>query len=104
MDKLNSLTSVWKHSFVLLCILVLNSGASGSLWFVMVRLQLWHHQIAGMHSAQLGELASKRNLSTQLIQQILRAQQCMKAQADSHRSKHEFQVGDLVYLKLQPHL
>ncbi|KAJ1268317.1 hypothetical protein BS78_07G125600 [Paspalum vaginatum] len=28
----------------------------------------------------------------------------MKSQADGHRSEQEFQVGDMVYLKLQPHL
>jgi hypothetical protein len=47
----------------------------------------------------------ERNLLTQLIQQqLLCAQQRMKAQGDSHRSEREFQVGDVVYLKLQPHL
>lgn len=28
----------------------------------------------------------------------------MKHQADKNRTKREFQVGDLVYLKLQPHV
>lgn len=28
----------------------------------------------------------------------------MKIQADKHRSEREFVVGDLVYLKLQPHI
>jgi hypothetical protein len=46
-----------------------------------------------------------RNFLSQLIQQqLLRAQQRMKHQADTHRSEREFQVGDLVYLKLQPHV
>lgn len=42
---------------------------------------------------------------TQLIQQhLLRAQQRMKAYADSHTLEREFWEGDMVYLKLQPHL
>jgi ribosomal protein L21E len=42
---------------------------------------------------------------TQAIQQNLhRAQQRMKAQADKHRMEREFTVGDWVYLKLQPHV
>jgi hypothetical protein len=28
----------------------------------------------------------------------------MKAQADAKRTKREFQVNDMVYLKLQPHI
>ncbi|CAL9217276.1 unnamed protein product, partial [Arabidopsis halleri] len=34
---------------------------------------------------------------------LLRAQNRMKQYADSHRSQREFQVGDSVYLKLQPY-
>lgn len=47
----------------------------------------------------------ERNLLTQLIQQqLVRAQNRMKHYANSNRSEREFQVGDMVYLKLQPHL
>jgi hypothetical protein len=46
-----------------------------------------------------------RNLLTKLIQQQLsRAQQRMKAQADTNRSERTFAVGDKAYLKLQPHI
>ena len=41
----------------------------------------------------------------QLIQQnLLRAQQRMKAQADRYRVERTFDVGDQVYLKLQPYV
>lgn len=40
-----------------------------------------------------------------LIQQHLhRARQCMKSNADKHRSFREFAVGDSVFLKLQPYV
>jgi hypothetical protein len=42
---------------------------------------------------------------SRLIQQHLgRAQERMKRQADKHRSERVFQVGDSVYLKLQPYV
>ena len=37
-------------------------------------------------------------------QHLLRAQQRMKAQADKNHSERSFEVGDLVYLKLQPYI
>jgi hypothetical protein len=41
----------------------------------------------------------------QLLQQrLLRAQQCQKMQVDKHRSERSFEVGDSVYLKLQPYV
>jgi len=53
----------------------------------------------------LADWLKDRNLLTKLIQQqLLRAQQRMKHQADSKRSEREFSVGDMVYLKLQPHI
>ena len=47
----------------------------------------------------------ERELLSQLIrQQLVRAQQRMKAQADKNRTERTFEVGDMVYLKLQPYI
>lgn len=56
-------------------------------------------------SADLDTWLKERATMTDVIcQQLLRAQQRMKAQADKHRSERIFQVGDKVYLKLQPYI
>ena len=53
----------------------------------------------------LQEWLNERSAMTQAIQQhLLRAQQRMKLQADKHRMEREFNVGDWVYLKLQPYI
>jgi hypothetical protein len=53
----------------------------------------------------LASWLADRNLLSKLIQQqLMRAQQRMKHQSDKNRSEREFKVGDLVYLKLQPHV
>lgn len=56
-------------------------------------------------SAELETWLQERATMVDVIrQQLLRAQQRMKAQADKHRSERTFQVNDLVYLKLQPYI
>ncbi|KAJ1278977.1 hypothetical protein BS78_04G119500, partial [Paspalum vaginatum] len=53
----------------------------------------------------LEQWMQERELLSELIkQQLARAPQHMKAQADKHRFERSFEVGDRVYLKLQPHV
>lgn len=55
--------------------------------------------------SDLDSWLSERHLMTQLLRQHLnRAQQVMKTQADKKRSFRSFQVGDWVFLKLQPYV
>ena len=49
-------------------------------------------------------LKEKDDMTNLIQQQLLRAQQRMKAQADKHRVERVFTVGDSVYLKLQPYV
>jgi hypothetical protein len=53
---------------------------------------------------ELSEWLQNIEMLTKVFQQqLLRAQQRMKAHADNKKSEQEFQVNDMVYLKLQPH-
>lgn len=49
-------------------------------------------------------LKERASLTAMIQQQLLQAQQRMKSQADQHRSERAFEIGDLVYLKLQPYV
>lgn len=49
-------------------------------------------------------LKEKDDMNKLIQQHLLRAQQRMKSQADKHRVEHTFEVGDKVYLKLQPYV
>jgi len=54
---------------------------------------------------ELSEWLHNRQVMTDLIHQHLsRAKECMKRQADKKRSERHFQVGDLVFVKLQPYV
>lgn len=49
-------------------------------------------------------LTERRVVRDLLRHHLLRAQQIMKKQADKNRTFREFQVGDMVFLKLQPYI
>lgn len=52
----------------------------------------------------LDEWLSERALMQDLVRQhLLRAQICMKHQSDKHQSERSFNIGDWVFLKLQPY-
>lgn len=49
-------------------------------------------------------LKERATMTELLKQQLVRAQQRMKVQADKKRSERRFEEGDMVYLKLQPYI
>lgn len=67
-----------------------------------------HFGIEGVDSCALPYLEvwlKEREQMTELLrQQLLRVQQRMKSQADKHHSERNFEVGDQVWLKLQPYV
>jgi hypothetical protein len=67
-----------------------------------------HFGITDMNACSVPDLSewlcNRQEFTSMLLLQLARAQQRMKAQADKHRSKREFQVGDLVYLKVRPYV
>ena len=67
-----------------------------------------HFGIATSPDTTVTDLAtwlSDRALMTDVIRQHLnRAKQRMKKQADEHRSERQFQIGDLVFVKIQPYV
>ena len=67
-----------------------------------------HFGIATSPDTTVTDLAtwlSDRALMTDVIRQHLnRAKQCMKKQADEHRSERQFQIGDLVFVKIQSYV
>jgi hypothetical protein len=48
-------------------------------------------------------LAEKVHMIKQLQQNLAQAQQRMKKFADTHHTERSFEVGDMVYLKMQPY-
>lgn len=67
-----------------------------------------HFGIATSADTPITDLAtwlSNRALMTDVIHQHLnRAKQRMKRQADEHRLERQFQIGDLVFVKIQPYV
>lgn len=49
-------------------------------------------------------LEQRQVIFASVKQQLLRAQQRMKAQSDKHRTERSFSMGDQVFLKLQPYI
>jgi hypothetical protein len=49
-------------------------------------------------------MAERSTMLLAVRQHLLRAQQRMKSQADKHRSERSFNVGDSVFLRLQPYV
>ncbi|GAU48626.1 hypothetical protein TSUD_405850 [Trifolium subterraneum] len=53
---------------------------------------------------EVNKLTTERNVMLREMQeQLLRAQDVMRAQANKHRREVEYQVGDMIYLKIQPY-
>ena len=48
-------------------------------------------------------MQEKEHMLHRLQQNLLKAQERMKKYADANRTERSFQVGDLVYLKMQPY-
>jgi hypothetical protein len=48
-------------------------------------------------------IEENQNILKEIKDHLQRVQNHKKVQADKHRVKHTFEVGDLVYLKLQPY-
>jgi transposase InsO family protein/ribosomal protein L21E len=60
---------------------------------------------AAVHTPDLEQMLCAREATMALLQQqLLRAQERMKRQADKHRLERSFKVGDMVYLRLQPYV
>lgn len=60
--------------------------------------------LASTHQAVTDLVTERDQLSVFLQHQLQRAQLRMKNKADKHRSERSFEVGEHVYLKLQPYV
>jgi hypothetical protein len=85
-----------------------HSGINCSPFEVLCGHKPKHFDIQATDSYQVPELDSwlkERELMSQVIKQHpLRAQMRMKVQADKHPSEVSYEVGDKVFLKLQPYI
>jgi ribosomal protein L21E len=57
-----------------------------------------------MSGAGFSIMAARELMTDVIHQHLLRAQKRMKHQADKNRSKVAYEVGDKVYIKLQPYV
>ncbi|GJW38191.1 ty3-gypsy retrotransposon protein [Tanacetum coccineum] len=63
-----------------------------------------HYQAKDSSNHSVDSALQQRESTVQLLKDnLLKAQNRMKVQADKHRSERVFQVGDWVFLKLQPY-
>jgi hypothetical protein len=85
-----------------------HSALGKSLFQVLHGYQPRHLGIGNLQADTPTKLASwldRRQEDAALVKQhLMRAQQRMKHQEDKKRSEREFQVGDQVYMKLQPYV
>jgi transposase InsO family protein len=58
--------------------------------------------VLGPESPAMDFLAQKQHMITKLKDNLSQAQERIKKYADQRRTKRQFQIGDMVYLKLQP--
>lgn len=53
---------------------------------------------------EVNKLTAERNVMIRELQeQLLKAQDVMRNQANKHRREVEYEVGDMVFLKIQPY-
>jgi hypothetical protein len=85
-----------------------HSAVGRSLFEALYGYPPRHFGISAVDAVLVPELSDwlrDRHVMTDLIQQHLsRAKECMKRQADKLRSERHFQVGDRVFVKLQPYV
>jgi hypothetical protein len=58
--------------------------------------------ILGLESPVVDFLTHKQNMIKRLQENLANAQASTKKYADKNRTKREFKIGDMIYLKLQP--
>ena len=64
-------------------------------------MQIWHLEIVGLLRLRIGY---SQDILKILKENLQIAQNQQKLYADKHRIERSFEVGDLVYLRLQPYI
>jgi hypothetical protein len=80
----------------------MNDSLPSSLWKAAPTIPQYHEGLCPVHEVDKN-LASRDALLQQLKSNLLVANNRMKQQANSKCQDIEFQVGDLVFLKLHPY-